>query len=178
MLYRKSLGSVLVVFAFLFYGFGLPKTIQKKVNKEIKKVFQVSYFSTNQVVIPKNISVKLPTKISDSNLFSIFHEEKQFGYAFVGKAPSKTAEFDYLVVFDTELKVIHSKVLLYREEYGGEIGSKRWLRQFVGKTGEDRVSYRTNIDGIAGATISVQSMTKSMDDLLQTIGILQTHKIL
>ena len=95
------------------------------------------------------------------------------GYAFVDQAPSKTAKFDYLVIFDSDLKIINSKVLIYREEYGGEIGSKRWLKQFLGKTGSDRVDTKKNIDAIAGATISVRSMTKSMDNLLQTIGILQ-----
>ncbi len=100
------------------------------------------------------------------------------GYAFVDQAPSKTAEFDYLVIFDKELKVITSRVLVYREEYGGEIGSNRWLRQFEGKKGGDRVSPKTNIDAISGATISVRSMTRSMDNLLQTIGKLQERRVL
>ena len=100
------------------------------------------------------------------------------GYAFVGNAPSKTAKFDYLVIFDRDLKVIHSKVLVYREDYGGEIGSKRWLKQFLGKTGNDRVSCENNIDAISGATISVRSMTLSMDKLFQTIGQLQENKFL
>ena len=83
-----------------------------------------------------------------------------------------------MVIFDANLEVIHSKVLIYREEYGGEIGSKRWLEQFIGKTGQDRVDHETNIDGISGATISVRSMTTSMDNLLQTVGILQEKKML
>ena len=82
------------------------------------------------------------------------------------------------ISINTELKVVHTKVLVYREEYGGEIGSKRWLKQFIGKTGGDRVNHETNIDGIAGATISVRSMTSAMDELLQTIGILQKNQVL
>lgn len=178
MFYRKSFIAVLSVIAFCLFGFGLPKTIQKRVEKEVKKVFEVDYFTMEFIEVPNQLNAKLPTRISNTNLFSIFYGEKQLGYAFVGKAPSKTANFDYLVVFDTELKVIHSKVLVYREEYGGEIGSKRWLRQFLGKTGKDRVNYKTNIDAISGATISVQSMTRSMDNLLQTIGVLQENKVL
>jgi Na+-translocating ferredoxin:NAD+ oxidoreductase RnfG subunit len=81
-------------------------------------------------------------------------------------------------LFDKDLKVVHSKVLVYREEYGGEIGSSRWLKQFLGKTGNDRVSPDTNVDAIAGATISVRSMTRSMDNLLQTVGILEENDVL
>jgi Na+-translocating ferredoxin:NAD+ oxidoreductase RnfG subunit len=100
------------------------------------------------------------------------------GYAFVDQAPSKTAKFDYLVIFNTNLEVVTSKVLVYREEYGGEIGSSRWLRQFNGLSGTDRVSPKTNIDAISGATISVRSMTRSVDNLLQTVGKLQENRVL
>ena len=61
------------------------------------------------------------------NFFKLTNGDILLGYAFVDQAPSKTAKFDYLVVLDTELKVKHAKVLIYREEYGGEIGSKRRL---------------------------------------------------
>lgn len=157
----------------LFFGFGIPKGVHKRVVKEVEKTFEVSDFSLTPVTITSEINATLPTKISGDNFYKIDLQDSLLGYAFVDQAPSKTAKFDYLVVFDGDLKVLNSKVLIYREEYGGEIGSKRWLKQFVGKTGGDRVSDETNIDAISGATISVRSMTKSMDNLLQTIGILQ-----
>ncbi|WP_420319935.1 FMN-binding protein [Flagellimonas sp.] len=157
----------------LFFGFGIPKTVHKKVIKEVEKTFEVSDFSLHPVMVDKEVNVELPTKISGDNFYKIDLQDSILGYAFVDQAPSKTAKFDYLVVFDSDLQVINSKVLIYREEYGGEIGSKRWLKQFIGKKGGDRVSHETNIDAISGATISVRSMTKSMDNLLQTIGILQ-----
>lgn len=157
----------------LFFGFGIPKGVHKRVIKEVEKTFEVSDFSLTPVTVTQEINEALPTKISGDNFYKIDLQDSILGYAFVDQAPSKTAKFDYLVVFDGDLKVLNSKVLIYREEYGGEIGSKRWLKQFVGKTGRDRVSDETNIDAISGATISVRSMTKSMDNLLQTIGILQ-----
>ena len=126
----------------------------------------------------KEINAKLPLKLTTDNFYRLSKEDKLIGYAFVDQAPSKTARFDYLIVFDTALKVKHSKVLIYREEYGGEIGSKRWLKQFIGKTAGDRVNHETNIDGIAGATISVRSMTNAIDSLLQSITILQLNQVL
>ena len=101
------------------------------------------------------------------------------GYGYIGNAPSKTASFDYLVLFDENFIITKSKVLIYREEYGGEIGSKRWLRQFTGKTTTSaELKYNENIIPISGATISVRSMTRAMNELLQSIAILQELKAL
>ncbi len=163
---------------FLIFGFGLPKKIEKKVVKEVSKVFEITTISMESVMIPEEFKKELPTKLTADNFYRLLDNSDVVGYAFVDKAPSKTAQFDYLVIFDTNLKVVHSKVLIYREEYGGEIGSKRWLKQFLGKSGKDRVDHETNIDAIAGATISVRSMTNAMDNLLQTIGMLQEKKAL
>jgi Na+-translocating ferredoxin:NAD+ oxidoreductase RnfG subunit len=174
----KKLCFSIILASFLLFGFGLPKDIQKRVDKEIEKMFESSTIDMLPIEVPEEINSKLPAKITEDNFFTLSEGVELIGYAFVDKAPSKTAQFDYLVIFDQELKVIHTKVLVYREEYGGEIGSRRWLKQFLGKTGNDRVSYEDNIDGISGATISVRSMTLSMDKLLQTIGQLQENKIL
>ncbi|NKI26264.1 FMN-binding protein [Arenibacter sp. 6A1] len=164
--------------AFMVLGFGLPKHLQNRVNKEVEKVFNTSVFTLKSVSVPNGINASLPTKITSENFFSVKTDTGVLGYVFVENAPSKTATFDFLLVFDKDLTIVHSKVLIYREEYGGEIGSKRWLRQFNGKNGKDRVDHETNIDGISGATISVRSMTNAIDDILQTVGILQVKNIL
>lgn len=178
MLRRKGIIGFVLVTALVLCSFGLPKNVQKKVTKEVQKTFEIENFQMDAVTISEELNTKLPIKITTDNFHRLTNGEKFLGYAFVDQAPSKTANFDFLVLFDAELKIKHSKVLIYREEYGGEIGSKRWLKQFLGMTGYDRVDYETNIDGIAGATISVRSMTNAMDDLLQTIGILQENEAL
>ena len=178
MLNKKLFIGILLFMSLVLLGFGLPKNLEKKVTKEVQRVFEIENIKMDAVEVSEELNVKLPLKLTSNNFFKLANGNILLGYAFVDQAPSKTAKFDYLVVLDAELKVIHSKVLIYREEYGGEIGSKRWLKQFLGKTGGDRVDYETNIDGIAGATISVRSMTNAMDDLLQTIAMLQANKAL
>jgi len=169
---------ILIFTILLFLSFGIPKNLEKKVIKEIEKTFELSDFSLEQIRISESLKKQLPTKLTKNNFLKLSKANQLIGYVFLDQAPSKTAKFDYLIIFDNELKVKHSKVLIYREEYGGEIGSKRWLKQFLGKTGGDRVNYETNIDGIAGATISVRSMTMAIDDLLQSIEILKKNKVL
>ena len=73
------------------------------------------------------------TKSVIGNFYKIFDSDQLLGFAFIGTAPSKTDTFEYLVVFDQSLIIKKVNVLVYREDYGGEIGSNRWLKQFVGK---------------------------------------------
>jgi len=170
---------ILIISVALFcLSFGLPNNIQKKVDKEIKTVFDIESFKFTSVEIPSNVSNKLPSKFGSDNLFKIEVEKKLLGYAYISEAPSKTAQFDYLVLLDKDLIVLKTKVLIYREEYGGEIGSNRWLKQFTGKKAGDELIYGDNIVAISGATISVRSMTNAMNNLLQSIRILHSKQIL
>ncbi|WP_233783351.1 FMN-binding protein [Flavivirga eckloniae] len=162
----------------LLMSFGLPKNIQKKVDKEIKNIFSVETFEFTSVAISSEITQDLPSKFGEDNLFKIEAGNNLLGYAYLSQAASKTAQFDYLVLLDKDLIVLKSKVLVYREEYGGEIGSKRWLKQFIGKKGGDELKYGDNIIAISGATISVRSMTNAMNDLLKSLKILHSKNVL
>ena len=169
--------SILILALFLM-SFGLPKNILKKVNKEIVKTYGIETFNFTEVVIASDIAKDLPSKFEEDNLFKIENNNTILGYAYLSKAPSKTAQFDYLILLDKDLIVIKSKVLMYREEYGGEIGSTRWLKQFIGKKGGDQLKLGDNVVAISGATISVRSMTNAMNDFLESLKILQSKNIL
>jgi len=168
---------ILIVFV-AFQVIGLPKNIQKKVDKEISETYQVETFQFVSFAVPNNITKLLPSKFEEDNFFQIHNSNQLLGYAYVSKAPSKTDQFDYLVLLDNELVVLKAKVLVYREDYGGEIGSKRWLKQFIGKTQNDDLRYGDNIMAISGATISVRSMTNAVNNLLQSIKILHSKNII
>ena len=168
----------LLVFTLISFTSGLSSKLQKKVNKVIKATYEIEDFSFNAITISSKVTEELPSKFGNDNLFEIKSGDQNYGYAYIAKAPSKTAEYDYLVLINSELSVVKIKVLIYREEYGGEIGSKRWLKQFIGKTQNDEFRYGDNIDAIAGATISVRSMTNAMNDLMQSLKILNAKGIL
>ncbi|MEO6346615.1 MAG: FMN-binding protein [Aquaticitalea sp.] len=159
-------------------SFSLPKNIQKKVDNEIKDAYQIENFQFDEKIIDSEIVKALPSNFGKDHFFEIKSNQKLLGYAYVSKAASKTDQFDYLVLLDMELIVKKAKVLVYREDYGGEIGSKRWLQQFIGKSQYDQLKYQDNIVAISGATISVRSMTNAMNDLLKSLKILHTKNIL
>lgn len=168
----------IVLLALIMLSFGLPKNIQKRVDAEIETTFGIENFDFSNFTIDSSVAKELPSKFEDDNLFKIEINKELLGYAYVAQAPSKTAQFDYLVLLDKDLMVLKAKVLIYREEYGGEIGSKRWLKQFIGKTQYDDLKYGNNVIAISGATISVRSMTNAVNDLLQSLKILHSKNIL
>ncbi len=168
-----------VVAVFFCSAFLVPERIAKKANKEIGKFYEVENFSKENYSFSEEANTFTPSEFGKENLFKIHSEGKFLGYGYIGNAPSKTATFDYLVLFDKDLIILKSKVLLYREEYGGEIGSRRWLKQFIGvSSSSTELIYNEDIIPISGATISVQSMTKAMNDLLKSINFLQKSKLL
>lgn len=168
---------LITVLVVLSQSFGLSKSIQKKVNKQIIETYKVEEFTFTEMVIDSQVAETLPSAFGKDNLFKIEANESLLGYAYVSKAFGKVDYFDYLVLFDKDLIILKTKILVYREDYGGEIGSKRWLKQFIGKTQNDELRYGDNIAAISGATISVQVMTKAMSDLLKSLKILHSKNI-
>jgi len=172
------------LFIILFIGivssaFIIPEKIEKKAAKEIVKFYEIDDFSKEFISISKEVNSITLSEFGNENLFKITSNKKLLGYGYIGNAPSKMTNFDYLVLFDSEFIITKSKVLIYREEYGGEIGSKRWLRQFIGESiNSSELIYGDTIVPISGATISVRSMTKAINDLLKSIGKLHELKLI
>jgi len=169
---------VLLIASFSLLSFVIPKNVQKKVTKEISKTFEVENFDLEEIMISEGVNNLLVRKIEGDKLFKIVVKEELIGYAYIDKAPSKTDEFDYLILLDTNLIIAKTKVLIYREDYGGEIGSKRWLKQFKGKTSKDKLKYQKDVMAISGATISASSMTIAVNTFLQNLAILHQNKVL
>lgn len=169
---------IIAILGFSMLSVGLPKTLHKKVHKEISEVFELESFNLTSVSIPAEIEETLPSRFGEDNFFKVESDENFIAYAYLSQATSKTALFDYLVLLDKDLVVIKTKILIYREEYGGEIGSKRWLKQFIGKTQNDELKYGEDIVAISGATISVRSFTEAMNDFLKSLKILHSKQVL
>lgn len=142
------------------------------------KIFFVILFLTNNLILfsqwePSDLvlskKIKELDKIYDSNYdiiktdfnsnyFNIIIDNKQTGYLCLRQAPSKHDVFDYMLIFDNDLNIDHMKILAYREDWGGEIRSKRWLKQFSNREIED-------VQAISGATISVNSLKTDISKL-------------
>ena len=171
--------QVSILFSAIFiWSFTITNDLSKKVDKEIKATFGVENYTYAVKVIPDAVLKELPSEFNNENLLSIIDNDVFLGYAYFGQGFGKTDHFDFLVLFNSELSIVKTKVLAYREDYGGEIGSKRWLKQFIGKTQYDNLKYGDDIVAISGATISVRSMTNEINNLLKSLRILHSKNIL
>ena len=127
-----------------------------------KKLFEMNEINFNEIDL--NIS------LNENNFFKItFPDSKKPSYLYLGNAPSKTETFDYMIILDHSLSIEKIKILAYRESWGGEISSNRWLKQFNGAQAGKKYIYRENISAISGATISVKSMTRSINYFLSDL---------
>lgn len=94
-------------------------------------------------------------------------------YAIFTQASGRYEKFDYLVAVTLKFTIEQVKVLKYRSEHGGEIASKKWLRQFENySSGELR--YKKEISALSGATISANSIVADVPKVLK---ILKTNCI-
>ncbi len=166
--------TVLIVTLFLIATSftTISKRVDALIQKEIKAVFNVENYTKGSITISSETQEMLPLKISATNFFKISSNKNLLGYYYLGKAYGKADYFDFIVVFDTNLIVSKVKILVYREDHGGEVGSKRWLKQFIGTTKKQQLKYQKDIAAISGATISAKSMTNEVNKLLKTIDIL------
>lgn len=168
--------ALITILVFITSGFITSKKIEILIKKEIKAVFKIKNYTKQAIFISQEINETIPIKITDNNLFRIKNDGNLLGYYYLGQAYGKADYFDFIVIFDADLVVAKIKILIYREDHGGEIGSKRWLKQFKGTTIDMNLKYQKDIAAISGATISAKAMTNEVNKVLKTIYILNKQQ--
>ena len=108
----------------------------------------------------------------EEDFYTIKEADIVLGYFVVAKAPSKFHQFDYYIVFGTKAEVLKIEVLNYRENYGAEICNKNWLKQFIGLSTDNYAKYNRMVDGISGATLSVNNLKQ---DVFRLSKLLKSH---
>lgn len=150
----------------------LPEKVQKKVEKAIAKQWQ------RKGLMQKQLSNPTEEKNSDYFFFAVVDQSSTLGYAVVKRTKACRAGgcsngggfpqaiiggdayeyFDFLMLLDTSLQVVHVEVVNYQAQYGYEICNKRWLKQFNGSNGK-QLAYGKDIQALSGATISASAIT-------------------
>ena len=156
----------------------IPAKMEKKIDREILSIFNIVTYTKESLIMNEEFNKTLPLKFNSGNFYKVIQEDKLIGYFYYGTAPSKEDVFYYVVIFDKEIIIKKIKILAYREDYGGEIGSKRWLKQFNNLSLRDEAVLNKNIRGISGATISARSMTVTVNKLLESLAIIQENNAL
>ena len=95
-----------------------------------------------------------------------FIEDRFVGFFIIDYVIGKHLVIDYAVALEPDGRVRRVEIMEYRESYGGEINSRSWLEQFVGKTSHDPLTVDRDIRNISGATLSSHHVTEGIRRVL------------
>lgn len=186
----------LILMMYLVFGFtnqssdiDLSLKLLKSIDKEIKKNWKGIDVTRSPLIISDKITRDLNLEVGKS--FTLIKDVDTLAYLFVRRtngcviggctnnlvsnidAPisnnftERYEHFDYMVILNNDLSIKKVKILVYDGEYGYEITSKLWLKQFIGYSGSD-LKYGTDVQAISGATVSAQSITDDIQLLVQS----------
>lgn len=154
----------LLIFSLLLHASDYPKSVQKRIDKTLVKLFPKKVVELKEMHLSTELT-SVYTSIKGVKISRLRSAETDLGYACFASSKGKNDYFDYMVIFDKELMIKKVKVLVYRSTYGGEIMSRSWLKQFIGKTNGKEMTMNKDIDGISGATLSAPSITEGIKEL-------------
>ena len=97
--------------------------------------------------------------------WNISNNDTTIAYALMDNVLGKSMPITFLVILNNEGNILASDVIKYREAYGSEVGNKNWLAQFTHFSDTTDFKVGKNIDGISGATISVNSLLKGIQKM-------------
>ncbi len=160
------------VFAFGFTLQDVPwldKSGQKRIDKTFEKLWKDQEVEIVALDVSMVVQKELGFKIRKQTLYKIIGNAKHLGYMYLDKAPSKFDKFDYMVIYNPDLTIKEVKVLVYREDYGGEIMSGSFVRQFRGKSSFSKLELGKDIQGVSGATISCRATVEGVKKLTKRI---------
>ena len=173
----------LILILFLFQ-IGTASIILENCEKNINTTFS-QYDSLEHTIwnIPSNIKYQIEGKTKQRffkdniHIWKIYKNESQIGTAILDNVLGKSMPISFLVIFNIYGDIIKTEIIKYREPYGGEISSRNWLNQFENFNDTSFYNMGNGIDGISGATISVNSITKGIHKLALLFSIINLKTI-
>ena len=174
---KAKLKYLFGVFLFLFL---CSSTIEYDQEKRDKKLYKFVKNSFEDLIVFRE-EIHIPDTIVSfyENKAYVLKTEKDsiLGYLLFNKAlgcrvggcsidGSKSKDnqdpYYFATIYNKDKTIKEVNILEYYSEYGFEITSRRWLKQFAKKMGCN-LKVNQEIDGISGATISVNSIVKEVN---------------
>lgn len=155
-----------------------PNAVEKRINKRLDKFFEKEGYNKTPFQPSDSISLKSnsyfykvenASQTKKATLVIIIANGCRIGGCDVElEEGDEFEQFFTYTLFNEEGNLIDIRILDYPSEYGYEVTSRWWLRQFSKNWGQ-YFEYSKNIDAISGATVSVKSMIREMNLLQEVI---------
>ena len=145
---------------------GIRDDAEEYINSAYGKNIQVNFIKwipTQERKIIFEKKVRLRFMFDHIYVWEITRSDTIVGIAILDNVLGKSLPITFLSCFNSDGKLIKAHIVKYREDYGYEVGNKHWLNQFIGLGVNSDFIIGKNIDGISGATISVNSVTRGIN---------------
>lgn len=178
--------TLLIMFITVFFNDKAPGTTNynpKPLQKNLEKLGMCSGFIKQELQIPAGIGQGYIA----GKFYRVHCNQSTEMYVYIGRVNSCRAGgcsvdgsaeefefFDYYVIYDSLINVLHVNVYNYEATHGQEITSRGWLRQFIGYNKSSNIQSGKNIDAISGATISVNGIIEDIKDKTSILSDLKT----
>ncbi len=159
---------ILLMFLAPLWGQELKQKAEKMIKQQFEKAVVLQFEK-----LPVTLEMrKEALRQVDQNYYfkylyywKIFKNDSLIGHAFVDNVFGKQMPITFLLIFDTEQKIVFNEVLKYREIKGRAVKKREWLDLYIGKNAHSGFGYGTDIDALSGSTISAKSMNKGIQKL-------------
>lgn len=142
--------------------------IKSDVEQILSSNFEQADFEMHKIQLSKSnikkIEGKVHQKFFDNYVYvwKIIKGESVVAVAILDNVYGKALPITFLTAFSKSGQILFTEIIKYREQYGGSVKSKKWLKQFESKNSHSDFDVGKDIQGISGATISVNSVTKGI----------------
>ncbi len=178
---KESIYVFLLIFALIIQNLR-AEGIRDQGEQEARRLFGNNVILKLQKVI-LNSTVKNKIEKSVRQRFSkdfvyvwkISESDSIRGYAVLDNVYGKSMPITFIVIINSKGRVLKTNVIKYREAYGGQISNLSWLKQFEGKDVNSGYESGKDVDGISGATISVNAITKGIKKLVLLFPYIQKN---
>lgn len=141
--------------------------------EEIFGQFHTTVFDTVRVTQTgkSQIEEHLHRTIPDTQYVvrQVYRNNTLIGYALVINEYGKYRPITMMVGVDPEFNIEGVRILVYRENRGGEVQRKRFLYQYRNKSSKDPIRINRDIINVSGATISVRGVNAGVRKALHLV---------
>ena len=162
---------VTVVIYLLF--FSSANIFAQEIKERTEMIIEESFgkdvlFTYRKYTLPPDIKREIENTVNQKfyrdllYIYKISDKDSIIAYGFLDNVIGKSMPITFFVLLDPEGNIISTNIIKYREPYGGAVSSENWNEQFTGKNSNSDFTVGTSVNGISGATISVNSVTKGI----------------
>lgn len=172
----KKLFLYIIFIPFFISANGIQEKTESIFKSEFGENVEIA-FSKFQIPVKLKNEIEFASKqrFFSENIFvwTITNNDSLVALGLMDNVYGKAQPITFLTIFSLNGIVHSNHIVKYREEHGGQVANNDWNKQFVGMDNKSNINKK--VDGISGATISVNSVKKGVKKLILLFDIVKEY---